>query len=1040
MFKPVESKVDFPKMEENILSFWEKNEIFKRSLDQTKGSKPFIFYDGPPFATGLPHFGHLVPSTLKDIIPRYKSMQGFYVSRRWGWDTHGLPVEYEVEKSLGLKTKQDILDMGIASFNDNCQNIVLKYSGQWKETISRLGRWVDFENRYTTMDSSFMESVWWVFGELYKKGLIYQGYYILPYSPKLETPLSNFEVSLGEYKDVHDPALTIKFPLKDKPHVSFIAWTTTPWTLPTNLSLAVNGKNTYVHIKTKETKEEFILVKERVSAFFEENSFELLDSFLGETLKDVSYIPPFSYYENEREKGAFKVCLTDYVTNEDGTGIMHVAPFGEEDFNLLKKNTSVDIPCPIDETCSFTAEIPEFKGLFVKDADKGITKLLSEEGKVFKKEIILHRYPHCYRTGAPLIYRPIASWFVKVESIKDKMIANNQKVTWHPDHLQKGRFGKWLEGARDWVISRNRFWGNPIPVWQCDVTGEKICISSFEELEKLSGQKLKNYHRPYIDDVTWPSPAGGTYHRVKEVLDCWFESGSMPYGQVHYPFEDKDTFNQSFPANFIAEGLDQTRGWFYTLMILSTALFDKPAFENVIVNGLVLASDGKKMSKSLRNYTDPREIIDSYGADALRLYLVNSSVVKAEDLKFSDEGVKDVLKNILIPLWSAYSFFTMYASIDKYEPRDIQNTPLNPLDAWILSEIETLNKILIEKMDSYNITESVHKIVYFIDILNNWYIRRSRRRFWRSENDQDKLQAYDTLYYVIKKLITLSSPFIPFMTEEIYQNLKTKEDPSSVHLCSYPKVREEFINNDLEDKMALIQKAVKMGRTLRNALNIKNRQPLRRLHIITRNEKEQTTLREMEDIVLEELNVKEIFFKDNEEDIVEYKAKANFKVLGKKLGNKMKPFADKIKELSSSSISSLLEGSSLALEVDSELLNLEIDDIIVEREEKSNLKVLNEGSLTIAFDTEIPRNLYLEGMVRDLIRLIQNTRKEIGLEVQDKINLYLKGDSEWEEAIEEFKDLIQSETLSVSLSIEKVADSKNLPLEGEIWLSLKKEG
>ncbi|KAL0265478.1 UNVERIFIED_CONTAM: hypothetical protein PYX00_010981 [Menopon gallinae] len=1024
-------------MEEAILKFWKENDIFSASLSNREQGKPFIFYDGPPFATGLPHFGHLVPSTLKDIIPRYKTMKGFKVERRWGWDTHGLPVEYEVERELNLKSQRSTANNEVIErFNTECRKIVLRYSSQWEEIIERLGRWVDFKNSYTTMDRDYIESVWWVFKQLLSKDLVYQGYYILPYSPQLASPLSNFEVSLGLYKEVHDPALTVKFPLEGKPNVFFLAWTTTPWTLPTNLALALNEEILYSHIRIKHTQEEFILGKARLDAYFQEKDYEILRTVQGKDLQGTKYLAPFEYYERERSNGAFQVLLSNYVTQDDGTAIMHVAPFGEEDYNLLKK-TKINIPCPLDEQCQFNEELPPpLTGLFVKKADKEIIRMLEEKKLLFKKEVILHRYPHCYRSGCPLIYRPVCSWFVKVSALKDKMLINNENISWHPSHLQRGRFGKWLENARDWGISRNRFWGNPIPIWQCDKSLDTICVGSFEELEYLSGKKIEDPHRPFIDEITWPSPKGGTYRRVKEVFDCWFESGAMPYAQQHYPFEKKQNFYEYFPAHFIAEGLDQTRGWFYTLMVLSTALFNQAPFLNVMVNGLVLANDGKKMSKSLRNYTDPSEIMHNYGADALRLYLISSPVIRAEDLKFSNEGVKEVLKSILIPFWNAYSFFVIYANIDNYKPSPLNYVPSNPLDAWILSEIESLTDLLNQKMDNYELASSVEILIAFIDNLNNWYIRRSRRRFWRSENDKDKIQAYDTLYYVLKKFITLCAPFIPFVSEEIYQNLRQEGEPLSVHLCDYPHTSVSFINQELEEKMALIQKAIGMGRTLRNTLNIKNRQPLNSLYLISKNVKEISILREMEDILLEELNVKNISFQDNEEELVSYRAKANFKVLGKTLGPRVKEVAREIAQLNSSSLASLLSGCELAIDLEGEIFHLSQESIIIEREEKSNFRILNCGSLTIGFDTEITQELLLEGKARDLIRHVQNLRKEKGFKVTDKIILAYRSNHLWSKTLNQFKQMIMGETLSLkitNLSEEKLAP---LTIDNELFLDI----
>ena len=619
MYKSVDPKVSFPKMEERILEYWKKNNIFERSIEQRDGNDEFVFYDGPPFATGLPHFGHFVPGTIKDIIPRYQTMKGHKVSRRFGWDCHGLPVEYEMEKELGISGKKEIEDFGIAEFNESCRSIVLRYTKEWESIITRLGRWVDFEHDYKTMDPDYMESIWWVVKSLWEKGLMYEGHYILPYCPRCSTVLSNHELNLGGYKDVHDPAITVKFKLKGEDNTFILAWTTTPWTLPSNLALAVGADVDYV--KVKDEGELYILAEARLESYYKDASeYEIVARMKGSDLVGNKYEPLFNYFAEAQEKGAFVVLAADYVTTEDGTGIVHTAPgFGEDDYNTCK-GTGIPTICPIDEECKFTDEVSDYTNRFVKDCDKDIIKHLREEGKLIKRDNYLHSYPHCWRCDSPLIYRAVSSWFVDIGKIKEKMLAANDQVLWVPAHLKKGRFGKWLEGARDWAISRNRFWGNPIPVWKCPDCNEMICIGSRDELEEKSGVKTTDLHKHFVDEIEIDCKCGSKMKRIPDVLDCWFESGSMPYAQNHYPFENKEHFEANFPANFISEGLDQTRGWFYTLTILAAALFDGPAFEKVIVNGLVLAEDGKKMSKSARNYSDPVEVIDKFGADALRLF------------------------------------------------------------------------------------------------------------------------------------------------------------------------------------------------------------------------------------------------------------------------------------------------------------------------------------------------------------------------------------------------------------------------------------
>ncbi|MDZ7793450.1 MAG: isoleucine--tRNA ligase [Spirochaetia bacterium] len=1018
MYTPVDPKVNFPEMEENILKFWEDKDIFQKSIDQRDGNEEFVFYDGPPFATGLPHFGHFVPGTIKDIIPRYHTMKGKKVERRFGWDTHGLPVEYEIEKSLGITGKTEIEEYGVAKFNEACRSIVLRYTSEWERIVKRMGRWVDFENDYKTMDPNYMESIWWVIRRLWDKELLYEGYKILPYSPALSTPLSNFEVNLGGYQDVVDPAVTVKFKVKDTENTYFLAWTTTPWTLPSNLALALGEDLTYV--KVKDGEEYYIFAKDRLGAYYRsEEDYSVIEEKPGKKYVNIEYEPLFPYFKELHTTGAFRTILSEHVTTEDGTGIVHTAPgFGEEDYAALK-NTDVPVICPIDAECRFTGEVPDFEGLFVKDADDPIMQKLKEEGKLVKKEKYKHSYPFCYRTKKPLIYRAVSSWFVDVDRIKKSMLESNDKINWVPEHLKKGRFGKWLEGAREWAISRNRYWGNPIPIWKCDGSDYIEVVASRQELEEKSGTKVPDLHKHYVDDLTWPSPDGkGTMRRIPDVLDCWFESGSMPYAQNHYPFENKEWFENNFPADFICEGLDQTRGWFYTLTILAAGLFEQPAFMNVVVNGLVLAEDGKKMSKSERNYSDPVEVLNKFGADALRLFLMHSAVVKAEDLRYSDEGVRDVLKSVLIPLWNAYSFFVTYANIDKYHPTGDPKpeAPENPLDRWILSEAERLTGEVTEQLDVYDLQKAIDPILRFIDLLNNWYIRRSRRRFWRSENDPDKMQAYGTIYSVLMKLVHVAAPIIPFITEAIYQNLKTEGMPQSVHLADYPVENSALRDHELEQKMAITRQAVSMGRALRSMHNYKTRQPLKAIYLVTRDSTERKVLREMEDIIREELNVKDVLFKENEEDLVVYSAKPNYKVLGKSLGKHMKSVAKKIEALSMSEIQSLMEGATLYIDYDEGSLELTLDGIVVQRTEKKNVKVINEGSLTVGLDTEITEELKNEGMVRDIVRSIQNMRKDRGLDVTDRIYLYIDGADTVKQAVESFEEHLLQETLAENYS------------------------
>ena len=1080
MYEPVDPKVNFPEQEEKVLSFWKEKDIFKKSISNREGSPDYVFYDGPPFATGLPHFGHFVPSTIKDIIPRYQTMKGKKVERRFGWDCHGLPVENLIEKELGLNSKTDIEKYGIAEFNEACRASVLRYVNEWRATITRLGRWVDFDNDYKTMEPDYMESIWWVMKSLWDKGLVYEGHYILPYCPRCSTVLSNHELAQGGYKDVHDPAITIKFKVRGTVAGSdaektfgkdgkaapggaladgktfMLAWTTTPWTLPSNLGLTMGSDVDYVMVKDGE--ERFIFAEARLGAYYKDTAAcEIIWKKKGSELKGITYEPLFPYFENlatneDGTPGAFRTFLGDFVTTSDGTGIVHTAPgFGEDD-NKVFKGSGVPTICPIDEECKFTADVSDYKGRFVKECDKDIMERLKLEGKLVKREQILHAYPHCWRCSSPLIYRAIGSWFVSVEKVKESMLKANFKITWQPEHIKEGRFGKWLEGARDWAISRNRYWGNPLPIWKCPDCGKSICVGSRDELKKLSGTYPEDLHKHFVDKITIPCSCGGTMNRIPEVLDCWFESGSMPYAQQHYPFENKEYFESHFPADFISEGLDQTRGWFYTLTVLAAALFDRPAFEACIVNGLVLATDGKKMSKSLRNYTDPNKVVNEFGADALRLFLMHSAVVKADDLKYSDEGVRDVLKGILIPLWNSYSFYVTYANIDRFESPASGKSSLtacsNALDRWVISITEKMVKDVGEALDSYDLSRAIDPIVDFIDQLNNWYIRRSRRRFWKSENDGDKAQAYETLYCALKKFSLVAAPVVPFITESIWQNLRTAGDAESVHLADYPVYDESLRDLALEFKMETVQKAVSMGRSLRYQFNLKTRQPLKAAEIVTRNPDEKTVLLEMEESIREELNVKEVIFHEKEEELVEYQAKANFRVLGKELGQSMKIAAAEIEKLGSGEIQSILDGSILSIDVEGKHVELTVEKIIVNRIEKANLKVVNEGTLTIGLDTEVTEDLLLEGCIRDLVRGVQNLRKERGLEVTDRIRLTVsagtgatgaEGRALLKKAFDRFRDYLASETLAVSAAwtddFKTVAGSSSVTIEAgdENW-------
>lgn len=1041
-FKPVSNKVNFPLTEEEVLAYWEEARTFQKSLEQRKGATEFVFYDGPPFATGLPHYGHLLAGTIKDIVPRYQTMRGNYVERRFGWDCHGLPIEALAQDALDLAGTTAIVEAGVDVFNEKCRSMVQTYVGEWRKTVTRMGRWVDLDNDYKTMDKDFMETIWWVFKQLWDQGRIYKAHRIMPYSWKLTTPLSNFEANRN-YQDVQDPAITCRFRLTDQgrfgtENAYFLAWTTTPWTLPSNLALCVGPDIDYVAVRDKEDGSVYVIAEARLSAYYKkDDAFDVVERIKGSDLKGMSYTPLFGYFAEHAN--SFVVLNDAFVTTADGTGIVHMAPaYGEDDYRVCRE-ANIELIDPLDADACFTHLVPDFEGVFCKDADKGLIKRLKQEGKLVHQSTIQHSYPFCERTDTPLIYRAIDAWYVKVEDLKDRMLANNDSVHWTPEYVGSKRFGNWLADAKDWNISRNRFWGSCIPVWVAEDGSDSICMGSVEELEQASGQRVEDLHKHIVDEITFEKD-GKIYRRTPEVLDCWFESGAMPYAQQHFPFENSEGFDDRFPADFIAEGLDQTRGWFYTLMVLSTALFDKPAFKNVVVNGLVLAEDGQKMSKRLKNYPDPTELIDRCGADAVRLYMIYSPVVRAENLAFSEDGVKQILRDLLIPMWNAYSFFVTYANTDGWDPsKRIAGESPNLLDRWILSSLEKLSQQVTAALDDYDLQSAVRPFVHFIEDLTNWYIRRSRRRFWKSEDDDDKGYAYGTLYDVLLTLSKIGAPFIPFATEAIYRNLRTDDLPESVHLCDFPTFAGSHRDEALDQQMAVVQTVVNLGRSLRNEYDLKVRIPLKGIHVATRDMSLKQNIDELKHLVEDELNLKEVWFGENETALATYSAKPNFRTLGAKLGKKIKICVAAVAKLSSEELDAVLQGGTITIDLDGEPFEMGADDLLVTRHPKEGLAVASEGSIVVALETELTDELVREGLAREFVSRVQNLRKSEGLDVADRIYVRYAGAAAVVYAVETHHEYISGEVLALGIELGDLSESESLSLNGEdVQLAIEK--
>lgn len=976
--------MNFPKIEEKILKFWKKNKIFEKSLKKRKNKKSFIFYDGPPFATGKPHYGHILATTIKDVVLRYWTMQGYYTPRRVGWDCHGLPVENLIEKELNIKTKKEILDYGIDKFNSACRTSVFRCVKDFEQTLKRIGRWADYKNAYATLNNNYIESVWWVFKQLWDRKLVYKDYRVCPYCPRCSTPLANFEVNQG-YKNIDDYSIFLKFKIKSPkfPNTFFLVMTTTPWTLPGNMALAIHPKYNYVQININD--ENYILVEERLNVLMKNEKYNIVKKIKGEDLIGLKYEPLFDYLINLKIKNienAFQVLPAKFVSKDEGTGIVHIAPmYGEDDF-LLGKNFNLPFYHTINENGCFKKEIQKFSDQFVKKADQEIIKDLEDRSILYKKETITHSYPFCWRCDTPLLYYALDSWYIAVTKIKKQLILNNKKIHWVPSHIKYGRFGKWLEEVRDWVFSRNRFWGAPLPIWHCSTekcNNFKI-IDSIKELKKLSGEKIKDLHKPYIDKITFKCEKCKqikSMRRVDEVFDCWFESGAMPYAQWHYPFENKKLLENSFPADFIAEGLDQTRGWFYTLHIIATILTltdkglgkNKPAFLNVIVNGLILDSKGKKLSKKLKNYPEPEEIFNKYGADSLRYFLITSTPI-GEDYRFSEKGVEQIWRKIISTLWNIYSFFEIYQDKLKISNFIFQTKKLKILDRWLLS---LLNKLILETkkyMEQYELTKAYRLFDEFIDDLSNWYLRRSRERFQKPRHPNEKQEATKILYYTLLNVVKLMAPITPFISEEIYQLIKPKSKitlPLSVHLCDYPKPNKKLINKNLMMQMKKIREIIALALAQRVEAKIKVRQPLNKLKI--KEDKELKNKKELLDLIKEEINVKEIIF-------------------DKKIKQKVK------------------------------------------------------------LDTEITPELREEGIIREIIRYIQDMRKKANLKPGNKISIaYFSNNCDLNKILEKNIKYILQNTYSKSFFQTQhcISNKQNFDLiekkqidQQTIWFGLKK--
>ena len=1016
MYTKVDTNLNFVDREKEILKFWKDEDIAHKAVAQRRGADTFTFYDGPPTANGKPHIGHVLTRVIKDMLPRYQSMKGKNVLRKAGWDTHGLPVELEVEKAIGINGKEQIENYGIEPFIKNCRASVWKYKGMWEQFSDVVGFWADMEHPYITYENNFIESEWWALKEIWKKKLLYKGYKVVPYCPRCGTPLSSHEVAQG-YKDITERSAIVKFKVKGE-DAYFLAWTTTPWTLPSNLALCVNPNVDYVKIRVANTV--YYLAEALVDAVFEgvEGDREVLEKMKGKALEYREYEPLYSYAEGKlKGKKAFFVTNDDYVTTEDGTGIVHMAPaFGEDDNRVCQKY-DIAFACFVNSRGEMT-EDTDFAGVFVKKADPMILKDLEEKGKLFKAPEFTHSYPHCWRCDTPLLYYARESWFIRMTAVKDELVANNNTVNWIPKSIGEGRFGNWIEHVQDWGISRNRYWGTPLNIWECEneTCGHQHAMGSIEELKSMSDNCPDDIelHRPYIDKVTAKCPkCGGVMHRVPEVIDCWFDSGSMPFAQWHYPFENKNIFERRFPADFISEAVDQTRGWFYSLIAISTILFHKAPYKNVIVLGHVQDKDGRKMSKSKGNAVDPMDALTKHGADAIRWYFYENSAPWLPN-RFHDDAVQEGARKFMGTLWNTYAFFVLYANIDNFDPTqymlDYDELPI--MDKWCLSRLETMVKEVDSDLGSYRVTEAAKALQTFVDELSNWYVRRSRSRFWAKGMEADKIHAYMTLYTALVTMVKAAAPMVPFITESIYQNLVRSVDkaaPESVHLADFPTVHEAWIDTELETMMREVLEIVVLGRAARNEANIKNRQPIGQMFV-----KAPAELSAFyRQIVEEELNVKSVVFKNDMEAYLSYSFKPQFRILGPKVGKAMGGIQKALKNLNGHEAKEALDKTGeLKVTVSEDTFTLTREDVEVTMAQTEGYNCQRYGSVTIALETTLSPELVEEGFVRELISKIQTMRKENGFEVQDRITVGMKDNEKLEKIVRKNEAFLKEITLA----------------------------